>query len=105
MKDTQRIDETWREIGKIKDENGNALFTELSKVMLGILTIPHSSAHCERVFSTVRKNRTDQRSSLNDKTLESLLVLKGRAGKPDSRHHDIETLKRLKGAYYRSLKE
>ena len=64
--------------------------------MLGIITIPHSSAHCERVFSTVRKNRTDQRSSLNDKTLESLLVLKGRTGKPDSRHHDIETLKRLK---------
>ncbi|XP_021376724.1 uncharacterized protein LOC110465317 [Mizuhopecten yessoensis] len=105
VKDTQRIDETWREMGKIKDENDNALFTELSKVMLGIITIPHSSAHCERVFSTVRKNRTDQRSSLNDKTLESLLVLKGRAGKPDNRHHDRDILKRLKGAYYRSLKE
>lgn len=51
-------------------------YAELSLVMRGILTIPHSSAHCERVFSCVLKNRTPQRASLADTTLESLLVLK-----------------------------
>lgn len=71
-----------KQIGLLTDENenGNTLFHELSEVMLAVLTIPHSSAHCERVFSTVRKNRTDQRSSLSDDTLQTLLTLKSRAG-------------------------
>ncbi|KAH3878087.1 hypothetical protein DPMN_001969 [Dreissena polymorpha] len=30
--ETKRIDETWREIGQLKDESGNNLFLELSKV-------------------------------------------------------------------------
>ncbi|MRA94265.1 hypothetical protein GH868_30560 [Bacillus thuringiensis] len=47
----------------------------LSSVMLGILTIPHSSAHYECVFSCVRQNKTDTRNALGDDTLESLFVL------------------------------
>ena len=73
-------------------------------VVLSILTIPHSSAHCERVFSTVRKNRTEQRSSLSDKTLEALLVMKSRPAEAGTRHFSEEkTLKGLKSAYYQSL--
>ncbi|KAK7488557.1 hypothetical protein BaRGS_00020174 [Batillaria attramentaria] len=45
---------------------------------MGVCTIPHSSASCERVFSCVRKNLTDQRSTLHQDTLEALLVLKSR---------------------------
>ena len=48
--------------------------------MLGILTIPHSNTPCERVFSCVRKNKTDQRASLSAQTLEALLLVKGRQG-------------------------
>jgi hypothetical protein len=58
--DSQRIDKMWQEIGKVKDECGVKPYWNISMVMRGILVIPHSSAHCERVFSTVRKNRTDQ---------------------------------------------
>lgn len=100
-----RIDDTWREIGGVADENGNKLFAGLAMVMLGIVTIPHSSAHCERVFSTVRKNRTDQRYCLKDRTLEALLILKARPGHSTDRDHSRETLATLKGAYYRSLKD
>ncbi|KAL8602737.1 hypothetical protein ACOMHN_024299 [Nucella lapillus] len=46
----------------------------LCEVMLGICTIPHSSAACERVFSCVRKTCTDQRASLGQDTVEALLV-------------------------------
>jgi hypothetical protein len=75
--------------------------------MCGILCIPHSKAHCERVFSVVRKNRTDQMASLGEKTVESLLVLKLRPGHPcgASRQHSNKTLDKLKGAYYRQLKQ
>lgn len=100
-----RMDEQWKQIGLLTDENGNTTFHELSEVMLAVLTIPHSSAHCERVFSTVRKNRTDQRSSLSDDTLQTLLTLKSRAGNFLDKEYSSEQLRNLKSAYYRSLNE
>ena len=57
------IDKTWNSIGKLEDGQ----FRELSLVMRGILTVPHGSAHCERVFSSVRKNVTEiQSGRIND---------------------------------------
>ena len=101
----QRIDEIWNKISKLKDEEGKTFLYELSVVMRGILTIPHSNAHCERIFSTVRKNRTDHRASLADDTLEALLLLKSKPGHPFdcSRQHSSEKLKKFKSAYYQSL--
>lgn len=69
VKDLDRIDDVWWKIGHDKEE-----LKELSHVMLGIQSIPHSSSHCERVFSCVRKNRTDQRACLSDDTLALLLL-------------------------------
>ena len=70
--------------------------------MKGLHTIPHSNAHCEHIFSSVRKNRTDQQASLGDGTLEALLV-----GKNMSEPHKLsdDTLRHMKGAYYRSLQK
>jgi hypothetical protein len=50
---------------------------------------------------------TDQMASLGEKTVESLLVLKLRPGHPcgASRQHSNKTLDKLKGAYYRQLKQ
>lgn len=47
-----------------------------SKVMLQLLAIPHSNAECERIFSMVKKTRTEFRSSLSNKTLGDLLMVK-----------------------------
>lgn len=108
IEDSDRIDETWVRIGSYKNESGIRVYSHLSLVMRGVLTIPHSSAHCERVFSCVRKNRTEQRSSLSDKTLESLLVMKSCKLEPESAtpcFMEGKALDRLKGAYYRSLNQ
>lgn len=50
--DKDRVDESWSSIGALTDEHDRdvKLYIQLSKVMLGILTIPHSSAHCERLL-------------------------------------------------------
>ena len=74
--------------------------------MLGILAIPHSSSHCERIFSTVRKNRTDQRASLSDDTLKALLILKSQPGHPTDGacQNSQDRLAALKGAYYQANK-
>lgn len=105
IKTTERIDEQWKMIGNLMDENGNKIFSDLSHVMLAVLVIPHSSAHCERVFSTVRKNRTDQRSCLKDDTLQSLLTLKSQAGHFLDKTYSKDQLKNIKSAYYNSLKD
>ncbi|KAL8583744.1 hypothetical protein ACOMHN_000365 [Nucella lapillus] len=63
------VDKTWVAISKAHPD-----MKPLCEVMLGICTIPHSSAACERVFSCVRKTCTDQRASLGQDTVEALLV-------------------------------
>ena len=45
----------WAKIGRLPDFVGHPKFQALSRAMLGILTIPHSNASCERVFSQVRQ--------------------------------------------------
>ena len=100
--------QNWFSIAEMKHEDTDSLmFEDLANVMLGLLTIPHSSAQCERVFSCVRKNRTPQRSSMSDQTMESLLVLKSRpVGILESvKALNDKDLKLLKGAYYQSLKK
>lgn len=95
-----RLDVSWAGIGQNSD------FQELSLVMRGILTIPHSSAPCERIFSYVRKNKTPQRASLTTVTLESLLVLKNKGDDPLAALKGLnnEDLKEMKSAYTKSLK-
>ena len=97
----ERVDVTWSNIARALDLTG------LGKVMAGILTIPHSSASCERVFSVVRKNSTDQRGRLNEDTMEALLVVKPKVGHylDDSRQFSHTQLKQLKSSYYLSLKK
>jgi len=99
----ERVDHSWVEINKIQDSVGTFLFAKLSKVMLGILTIPHSNASCERIFSCVRKNKTDQRASLSADTLDALLVLKMKSGDINSRTYSTEELRQIKSCYYNSL--
>ena len=71
--DNLTIDKAWVEIGKIKDEAQVSLFSNLAKVVLGILSIPHSNACCERIFSMVRKNKTAQRAFFHWKRTQLML--------------------------------
>lgn len=102
MQDTDRMDATWMEISKLQ-EDGSAVFKSLPMVMMSILTIPHSSAHCERIFSIVRKNKTDFRGSMGSDTLEAIVVAKSRPGTALDRKYSDKDLKDMKSSYYRSL--
>ena len=52
-------------------------FRNLLKIAEAVLVVPHSSAEEGRLFSIVRKNKTDSRSSLNnDGTLSNILAMK-----------------------------
>ena len=66
----------WWEVGKIKTLSGESRFSKLYKLMSGLLSIPCSNADAERGFSMLRKVHTDQRASLSQSTIASLLTVK-----------------------------
>ena len=73
-----RFDVLWHYIVKIIVPGAcNKRFKLLPQVASLVLVLPHSNAGLERLFSVVRKNKTDVRSSLKlDGTLSSILTTK-----------------------------
>lgn len=56
-----------------KEKCGDRLrFPHVSKLMMNLMSLPHSSAAAERIFSLVTNIKTKQRSRLNTSTLNSL---------------------------------
>jgi len=106
----ERIDTAWHQLSLIKDvATGLPKYGALSSVVLGILTIYHSNADCERLFSAVRKNKTDFRSSLSTDTLSSILTHKtmtsARSQVCHTMTHSDELLRQAKSATYLSLSQ
>lgn len=66
----------WNEVSKIKTYDGELRFPFLVKLMAGLLTIPSSNADSERGFSILRRIHTDQRPSLKQSTIISLMAIK-----------------------------
>ena len=99
-------DKQWAVMMTQKGVSGELSYDRLGRVMLGILTIPHTNAECERVFSQVRKNKTDFRGSMSDETLSSLLITKAQQTGPCYlRDFDDKFLRRAKSATCRALNE
>ena len=63
---------------KVGDEtlDGQPQFPSLTNLMAGVLSIPASTADSERGFSILRKIHTDQRPSLQQSTIVSLMSIK-----------------------------
>lgn len=93
-----RIDERWAKQALMDMDTKFACH-----FLLNLLVVPHSSASCERVFSCVRKIKTDQRGNLGDKLLEALIITKFIPGCPLQRNHSSEMLQFLKTSCLRSL--
>ena len=66
----------WLRIKSIKASTGHLLYSNLSSLVLQLLAIPVSNADSERVFSLVRRIRTDFRASLSTSSLSSLIGYK-----------------------------
>ena len=79
-----RMDILWGYLGSIKDQvTGQFKYKMIANVAILVLTIPHSNADEERVFSLVRQNKTDFRRSLSlDETLSSILTVKMASEEP-----------------------
>ena len=71
-----RVDKAWAEIKKIKTCDGELKYNVLATFALGVPVVPHSNAGCERVFSMVRKCKTEFRSSMSTRVLSNLIIQK-----------------------------
>ncbi|XDV29591.1 hypothetical protein PO909_032694 [Leuciscus waleckii] len=98
----ERIDRFWGLVGK------DMRFSELPKLMKALLCIPHSNASSERVFSMVRKIVTENRMTLDNRTVCALLSCKINHSGPAHKYTPSKTvLKNAKNTnlYNNSLKE
>ena len=71
-----RLDAIWRDVLSQKTATGDDRFACLGKVMVPLLSLPHSNANCERTFSMVRKVHTEARKSLYADTITVFLQCK-----------------------------
>ena len=70
------IGRQWAAIGNLKSEGEKQKYPLLTRTAKAICTLPHSNADSERIFSIVKKNKTEFRASMSLDTLNSLLVQK-----------------------------
>lgn len=96
--------EQWFSMANFVDSLGKKKFRKLSYFMLGLLTIPHSNCECERIFSQVRKNKTDFRGSLSTDMLSGLLIVKSNGTPCYDSEFSQEFLKRAKAATKEAVK-
>ena len=102
-----RMDVLWHYISAMKQPDHAVRFPRLNKIAKLVLTILHSNAQEERVFSMVRKNKTAFMSSLDPKgTLTSILTIKLACTEPAHLFNPPDTLlKQAKEATWKYNKE
>lgn len=66
----------WLKVSQLKNELNELMFPDISRIVTGILSIPHSSANVERVFSIQNIIKTKERNKLHCKTLSNLIQTK-----------------------------
>ena len=84
VKASGRVDDLWAYLRNLKEPGtANFQFNELFAVAEVVLTIPHSNAGEERLFSLINKNKTPSRDSLQQEgTLSSIMIVKTHISNP-----------------------
>lgn len=70
------ISEFWNEIGNLKNDLNEYMFKNIYRIAQGILSLPHSSANVERIFSIQNLIKTKCRNRMAVNTCEALIQTK-----------------------------
>lgn len=68
-----KADEFWRHISQIRKGDSSQMFPLLAQFVQNLLTLPHSSANVERLFSAINLMKTNIRNRLSTDTLTGIL--------------------------------
>lgn len=63
----------WENVASLRNGNQTIMFPLLTKTVFTILSLPHSSANVERIFSVINILKTKQRNRLSSETIVGLL--------------------------------
>ncbi len=74
--DKPRQGRFWYEVGQMKLFDGEPRLPLLVRLMSGLMSIPATNADSERGFSMLRKVHTDQRPTLKQSTIISIMTIK-----------------------------
>lgn len=66
----------WTEIASYRDATGENPFSDLAALALTVLTLPHSNADVERIFSHMNIVKSKLRNRLCIKSLNAILTIK-----------------------------
>ena len=81
-----RMDVVWGYLGSMKSANSTIKLLRLSRVAQLVLTLQHSNAEDERVFSLINKNKTNFQQNLSfNETLSSIITVKLANPKPSAK--------------------
>ncbi|KAK3911869.1 Stress response protein nst1 [Frankliniella fusca] len=74
--ETGRVDHFWRKIFRVKSVDNEAKYPLVSKVFKAALAVSHSSSDVERVFSESGNVLTDDKTRMNERTVNAKLNIK-----------------------------
>lgn len=98
------IVEMWKTIFEKKNVNNEPLFPNLEKVVYAALSLPHSNAEAERIFSIVTDVKNKKRNRISITSLDSICKIRSsfqahninsRTFQVDSRHLELHNSKYL----------
>lgn len=89
------ITDFWAEIGCIKNSCEEPMFSNIYRIAKGILSIPHSSANVERIFSIQNLIKTKCRNRLAIDTVSALIQSKDLLRTNEECCHNYNVPKRL----------
>ena len=87
----------WNKIEQMRNGDDTPAFPTLCNFMFNLLTLPHSSATCERIFSKLKLIKTDTRNKLENQTICGILQTKDLIGESECYSFFIEPDLLLKG--------
>lgn len=70
------IDEMWAKILEFEDFNGEKMFPHLELLIQAVLSLPHSNAEAERIFSMVTDIKTKKRNRLSNKIVSAMCIVR-----------------------------
>lgn len=73
---TKDVINYWKTICETRKGDESLAYPEINKLVSYLLTLPHSSASMERVFSAINLNKSKVRNRLGSETLSGILHIK-----------------------------
>ena len=69
------LEGAWGEISSLRNFRDELIFPELSKLAVCVMSLPHSNAEAERIFSVVTDEKSKKRNKMGIDNLNAITVV------------------------------